>query len=351
MMRVLKARSDRRCLVKIAVCALVAACAASGPASAQSFWSPRVNRTTGIATLVRYQVAPDAMELHGTMSAPAGHFVSGLEFTPDGRLWATVQGPAGSMQQGLYSVNMDTGAITPVGQPTGLAANEQITDLCWNPVTHRLTAAATVANGGFTTRLLGFDIHSGSVAIAQTLTSANVKVLPVGVTCRPSGEYLILDLFNNMVARDQENSVVFLGNVISFTAAFNQGLGTHFPTGTIWYSSFRITNTLTSAGVPELRTINPTNGSDSFVAVLGDNNALFTDVAVYHVPRSCPADITNDHTVEDADFVQFASQYDALECGSPAMSGNCSGDFNFDGSVDDADFVLFAIAYDALVCP
>lgn len=337
--------------MKTAACVFVAACAANSSAIAQSFWSPRVDRTNGIATLVRFQVAPDAMESRGTMPAPAGHFVSGLEFTPDGRLWATVQGPAGSMQQGLYSVNVDTGAITSVGQPTGLASNEQITDLCWNPVTHRLTAVATVANGWYTTRLLGFDIDTGSIASAQTLTSANVKVLPVAVTCRASGEYLILDMLNSMVARNQENSVDFLENVLSFSAAFNQGLGTHFPTGTIWYSAFRITNTLTSAGVPELRTINPTTGADTFVAVLGGNISLFTDVAVYHLPKSCPADITNDHTVEDADFVSFASQYDALECGSPEMTGGCSGDFNFDGAVDDADFVLFVIAYDALVCP
>lgn len=339
--------------MKSALLASLAACVASCvPAIAQSIWSPRINRATGIATLVRYHASqPSAQSTYGAMSAPANHFVSGLEFTPDGRMWAAVQGPAGSLLQGLYAVDPATSAVTQVGQPVGLAANEQVTDLSWNPVTHRLTASATIANGGFTTRLIDFNIHDGSIAAARTLTSANVKVLPVGVTCRASGEYLLLDLFNNMVARNEGDDVVFLGNVISFTAGYNQGFGTDFATGTIWYASFRMTNALTGTGVAELRTINPTSGTDTYAGSLGGNTFLFTDAAVEPVINNCPADVAPDALVDDADFVLFASQYDALECGTSAMPGGCSADFNFDGAVDDADFILFAIAYDALVCP
>lgn len=285
------------------------------------------------------------------MSVPVNHFVSGLEFTPDGRLWAAVQGPAGSMQQGLYAVDSSTGATTFVGQPSGLAANEQLTDLAWNPVTHRLTGITAVQGGAYTTRLLNFNIYNGSVASAVTLTSANVKVLPVSVTCRASGEYFMLDLFNSIVARNQQDDIVFFNAGVSFATGFNQGFGTDFSTGVIWFTAFRITNALQGAGVPELRTINPATGADSLVSVMGSNLSLFTDAAIQPMVNSCPADITNDHTVEDADFVSFATQYDALECGSPEMTGGCSGDFNYDGTVDDADFVLFAIAYDALVCP
>ncbi|MBL8876829.1 MAG: hypothetical protein JNM86_13620 [Phycisphaerae bacterium] len=339
--------------MKSAVFALVVACAAANaPAIAQSIWSPRINRTNGVATLVRFHAdLPSAQSTYGNMIAPANHFVSGLEYTPDGRMWATVQGPAGSLQQGLYRVDPGTSAITQVGQPVGLATNEQITDLSWNPVTHRLTGSAAVANGAFTTRLLNFNIADGSIASAQTLTSPNVKVLPVGVSCRANGEYLLLDLFNNMVARNDEAGIVFLGDVISFTAGYNQGFGTDFTTGTVWYTSFRITNALQGAGVAELRTIDTTTGADTFVGSLGGNTFLFTDAAVEPVVNHCPADVTSDSQVDDADFVSFASQYDALECGTPSMTGGCSADFNFDGAVDDADFVLFAIAYDVLVCP
>ncbi|MFO0859172.1 MAG: carbohydrate-binding protein [Phycisphaerales bacterium] len=68
-------------------------------------------------------------------------------------------------------------------------------------------------------------------------------------------------------------------------------------------------------------------------------------------PRSpqgcCPADLTNNGLVDDADFVVFASSYDAL-----IMSGAYEGaDLTGDGLCDDADFVAFAAAYDTLLCP
>lgn len=57
----------------------------------------------------------------------------------------------------------------------------------------------------------------------------------------------------------------------------------------------------------------------------------------------CPADLTLDGLVDDADFVAFATGYDAFL--------SFDGDIDFDGKTDDADFVLFAAAYDELVCP
>lgn len=65
----------------------------------------------------------------------------------------------------------------------------------------------------------------------------------------------------------------------------------------------------------------------------------------------CGADFNLDESVDDADFVDFASAYDRLLCDDPAMTPGCPADLNGDGFVDDADFVLFASAYDALVCP
>ncbi|MBS0187046.1 MAG: esterase-like activity of phytase family protein [Planctomycetes bacterium] len=61
------------------------------------------------------------------------------------------------------------------------------------------------------------------------------------------------------------------------------------------------------------------------------------------VDSPCPADLTDDGIVDDADFVRFAASYDLLL--DPV------GDLNQNGATDDDDFVLFAGAYDALVCP
>ncbi len=72
----------------------------------------------------------------------------------------------------------------------------------------------------------------------------------------------------------------------------------------------------------------------------------------------CPADLNADATVDDADFVAFATGYDQLIC--PLVCFDeffcyqeefCPADLNHDAFVDDADFVLFATAYNALLCP
>jgi len=66
---------------------------------------------------------------------------------------------------------------------------------------------------------------------------------------------------------------------------------------------------------------------------------------------SCPADLTSDQAVDDSDFVGFASAYNLLDCGDPAMAIGCPADLNLDGFVDDSDFVVFVTAYNVLLCP
>lgn len=73
--------------------------------------------------------------------------------------------------------------------------------------------------------------------------------------------------------------------------------------------------------------------------------------AVIRLRQPCPGDLNLDGQVDDSDFVLFASQYDVLDCGDPAMPGYCRADVNNDGLVEDADFVEFAQGYDQLVCP
>lgn len=337
--------------MKAVLVGLIGVAGLCGVASAQNVWMPKVNRTTGVATLVYSPAnAPAQQFTYAVMPAPANHFVSGLEFTPDGRLWAAVQGPAGSMQQGLYQVNLGTGALMFAGAPTGLAADEVVTDLAWNPVTHRLVGMATTTTGGLNSRLLSFDIHNGAVVSAANVTS-NVTVLHVGLACLPNGEYRLLDVYNDWVSKLVGNQAVMLGNVLSINLAYNQGIGTDYQTGKLWYAAYQQVNPAQGTGAPSLRTVNTTTGVDTLVGSLpGGSNALYTDVTVQPTVNSCPADTTSDHFVDDSDFVSFSSQYDALECGTPAMTGGCSADFNFDGVVDDADFVIFSVAYDALVC-
>jgi len=73
--------------------------------------------------------------------------------------------------------------------------------------------------------------------------------------------------------------------------------------------------------------------------------------AVTVTVRDCPADFNCDQTVDDPDFVVFATSYDAFDCNDGGMPQNCAADINGDGFVDDTDFVIFATAYDAFTCP
>lgn len=78
---------------------------------------------------------------------------------------------------------------------------------------------------------------------------------------------------------------------------------------------------------------------------------VFSASVVFHKRcEHCTGDLNGDTTVDDADFVMFAAEYDQLVCDSPNMAPGCPADFNIDGFVDDQDFVLFAAAYDQLVC-
>lgn len=61
------------------------------------------------------------------------------------------------------------------------------------------------------------------------------------------------------------------------------------------------------------------------------------------------ADLDFDGLVDDADFVLFSLQYDALECNAPNMPDECSADINHDGQVDDADFVIFVREYNRIL--
>ena len=108
-------------------------------------------------------------------------------------------------------------------------------------------------------------------------------------------------------------------------------------------------NHLLQIGVPHQFVAPPGVGHDTLALfnALGEDNWTF----YRGVFRICPADLTGDRSVDDADFIGFAAAYNRLDCTDLTMPANCPADLNADDFVDDADFVLFAAAYDTLVCP
>ncbi|MBS0188351.1 MAG: hypothetical protein JSS51_09795 [Planctomycetes bacterium] len=93
----------------------------------------------------------------------------------------------------------------------------------------------------------------------------------------------------------------------------------------------------------------------AFTTVIGPPGFITTMTynaagALARFEKICPADLTGDGRVDDADFSLFCLGYDLLACADPAMPTNCPADLNRDREVDDADFRTFVLAYGRLLC-
>lgn len=330
-----------------AIAAVLAVGVAAPLAQSQTLWSARNVGTQN--TIVKFTTTiPVTPTTVGNVSLPSSSYViSGLDFTPDGRVWAIVQGNGPA--QGLYQVNRSTGALTVVGTPVGALGGSFLTDLSWDPKTHRLVAIAT-AGASSGVQLLSFDLNTGGI-VATRGYSSPYSSLFVGLAFKPEGTPLMVDIQQDWLMQPNSNGILLdLGSVLGFNANFSQGLGTEYTganIGRTWYTAYS-----QSDNTPLLMRVNfPSGWLSSFGALPGGASATYGDIAAEPLVNPCPADFTLSSEVADDDFVIFASQYEELDCSSPNMTGGCSADLNFDGLVDDADFVIFAVAYETLLCP
>lgn len=330
-----------------ALAAAVAVGATTATTHAQTLWSAR--NVNGQNTVVKFAATiPATPIVVGNVTLPGTQYlISGLDFTPDGRLWAIVQGNGPA--QGLYQVNRSTGALTAVGTPFGFSSGFFLSDLSWDPKTHRLVAIAT-AGVGSNVALVSFDINTG-VGVTTRYYTSPYSSLFVGLAFKPDGVPLLLDVQQDWIMQPNGAGILLdLGSVLGFNANYSQGMGTEYTganVGRTWYTAYSWTD-----GTPLLMRVNlPGGWLTTFGALPGGSTATYGDVAAEPIVDTCAADFTNDNEVADSDFVVFANQYNEFDCSASSMPGSCSADLNFDGVVNDTDFVLFATAYEALVCP
>ncbi|MFO0859919.1 MAG: hypothetical protein U0570_05120 [Phycisphaerales bacterium] len=107
-------------------------------------------------------------------------------------------------------------------------------------------------------------------------------------------------------------------------------------------------------------TISGANGPELTIDNVGSADAGSYDVAIENTcgtilshsaqlaPNCCPADLSGNGIVDDADFALFMPAYDVFNCDP---WNQCPADFNRDGVIDDADFAIFASGYAEMVCP
>jgi hypothetical protein len=106
-----------------------------------------------------------------------------------------------------------------------------------------------------------------------------------------------------------------------------------------------------NSGVLQITNVSPLDAGDYEVLVLNSCGVVLSATAVVTVTAPCPADLSNDGLVDDADFSVFAVAYDVLDCADPAMPSGCPADLTSDGLVNDDDFQSFIVAYNAVLCP
>jgi enterochelin esterase-like enzyme len=210
--------------------------------------------------------------------------------------------------------------------------------------------------GGYGAGRLGFKFHDRFAAISMLAGGP----LQLDLLDAPDGANNItpeqrLIIYQNVYGSDPDYFLAQspwmlatqnASNLIARATPIRQIIGTAdftFP------DNLNFHNHLLQLGVPHQFIAPPGIGHDTLALfnALGEDNWTF----YRGVFRLCPADLTGDQSVDDADFIGFAAAYNRLECADPGMPANCPADLNADEFVDDADFVLFAAAYDALVCP
>ncbi|MFO0860519.1 MAG: S8 family serine peptidase [Phycisphaerales bacterium] len=191
----------------------------------------------------------------------------------------------------------------------------------------RNTAAAALASGSTSTTLVQVSSSAEPLRITMAFSDAPATV-PTSFAPVNNINLRITDPAGN----------IYLGNVFNTATGFSQTGGAADAINSIEHAAFN------APSVGQWRI--EVTGAAVNVGKQGFGLVITGRVATV-VP--CPADLTGDQFVDDADFVLFSSAYDAFDCvGQPV---GCPADFNRDGFVDDADFVVFSTAYDLFACP
>lgn len=276
----------------------------------------------------------------------------------------------------LTNAGADADFVSNFTQPGMIGVHE----IAFNPVTRELFCA-TVNDGiwRFMFDSAGLPVANGSFARGRGWR---------GVCIEPNGQYLYATAFSGTMYRfafNPDNTVTELpaqgipgaSNMHFFSLGPAQG---EIYVADINANGVHRLRVNADGSLTKLGFISSTDAIDCAFSPAGDemfvsrhivggidrfNYNAGTDTWVYsstiataeslggfaaYVPAACPADLTGEGFVEDADFVIFANAYNILDCEDAAMPLGCPADFNLDGFVDDADFVIFAAAYDALVC-
>ncbi len=268
-----------------------------------------------------------------TVIGPMGHDnigFGGLEFDADGNLWAwaSFYRSTGGAASGLYSVDVNTGLATPVGN-----SPQSLEDLAYNPVDGRMYGVRTQ---GTTTRLYTVNLTTGVASLVGTVTSNPPIQRAMGLAIDSQGAFYIHDMSLDAIFKGTGLAFELLHSIPQDTN-YSQGMtidwsrddtGYHAAVGQGEYPNyFSQLNTFTTDG--SAYTL-----GDPFGPLIDGGDGFFYppvecgDVAIPPATKKgCPADVAEPFGVLNFfDLSAFLALFNAQD---DAADFNNDGQFNF----------------------
>ena len=200
----------------------------SPTATAVTIWGVDSNSSTGGGDrVVRFESSNPAGTIVGIgNTGVSGFIMSGLDFTPDGTLYACSSGV--SATGSLYTINQTNGQATLVGS-LGLPDDRDLTDMTFNPATGQMMGVAFNGQRNF---LYSINTASGAATLAGEINSPGSIFL--GLCADSTGRMYLEDIGGRMRILDGLN-VITMPQPIGVDTIFSQGMTMDWSADGAWY--------------------------------------------------------------------------------------------------------------------
>jgi hypothetical protein len=251
---------------------------------------PRPYPFDGPDTLIRFDSSnPAGFTTVGSMNVPNIGF-GGMDFDRDGNLWAYASffKSTGGAAGGLYKVDINTGAATPVGNAT-----QSLEDMAFDPADNTMYGIHTQNN---VTRLYTINLTSGAVASVGILGGLPASQHTMGLAIDSTGNFYVHDLNVDKIFKGSSTTVSEL-YALSQDTNFSQGMTIDWSRGDVGYQAavgygvypnyFSELNTFAVDG--SNYTLGAEFGPDDLINGVGYPQAEPGDLAIAPVPEPASA--------------------------------------------------------------
>jgi hypothetical protein len=287
-MKMRQAKARRCRFVRIVSLATILASDGSA-ALGVTIWGADVQNPTGGTSIVKF----DSANPVGTIASIghtgiSGFSISGLDFDRAGTLYAVTQVTGGGTAAGsFYTIDQTNGHATLIGL-LGVPANQDMTDLTYNPATDQFVGVTFNGSNNF---LYTIDKSTGAATLVGQLNSPGSIFL--GISADSSGTVYLEDYNGSRMRIVNGTNVTPMSATIGVPVLFSQGMTMNWSAANTWYLAAtweRIPGSFTANG--DLRLMDNATGATQ--QVLGTwpelpNNSYpiygISDIAVKPVPE------------------------------------------------------------------